>query len=266
MGDTGSAAAGWAGRRGLVVAVSGEESVGFHCARRLRALGAQLAIACRPERDDAARRLTEACGADLALSMDVRSEAAVAARFAELERAWGKLDFLVHTVMHVPHAVLASPLLELRREDFRDVVDDAAYSLVVLARHAAPLLKRSEAGRVVALSSTCAERYTPNYHIAGIAKATLEACSLYLAAELGPAGILCNILRFSLLPTDGAKSAVGAGAVSASRAHLPKKALTRRPLEYEEVADVVAFLCSPLCRNMTGEVLTADGGFAKSYF
>jgi enoyl-[acyl-carrier protein] reductase I len=255
-----------AGRCGLVVAVSSEESIGFHCAARLRDLGAQVAIAHRPARADVAERLRESCGAELAVPLDVRDEESVAAAFSEIERMWKRMDFLVHTVMHVPPSVLTSPLLELGREDFRAVVDDAAYSLVVLARRALPLLTRSDAGRIVTLSSSCAERYTPSYHVAGIAKAALESCALYLAAELGPSGILCNVLRPSLLATEGAKRTVGPGPVATTRAHLPKKAFTRRAVEYGDIADLVAFLCSSLCRSVTGEVLTADGGFAKNYF
>jgi enoyl-[acyl-carrier protein] reductase I len=255
-----------AGRCGLVVAVSGEESIGFQCARRLRELGARVAIAHRPARSGAAPQMKEACGAEIALPIDVRDDASVDAAFAAIGAAWGKLDFLVHTVVHIPSKALATPLLELQRGDFRDVLDDATYSLIVLARRAVPFLTRSEAGRVVTLSSTCAERYTPSYHIAGIAKAALESCALYLAAELGPSGILCNVVRASLLATDGAKRTVGAGAVASTRAHLPKRAFTRRPVEHQDVADLVAFLASPLCRSVTAEILTADGGYAKSYF
>jgi enoyl-[acyl-carrier-protein] reductase (NADH) len=64
-----------AGRRGFVVAVSSEDSIGFQCARRLRELGAQVAIGHRPTRTEEAVGLKERCGAQLALSVAVRDEA-----------------------------------------------------------------------------------------------------------------------------------------------------------------------------------------------
>jgi enoyl-[acyl-carrier protein] reductase I len=243
-------------------------------------LGATVAIAHRPGRSDAAAALKSRSGAELALPVDTRDEASVAGALAEIERRWERLDFVLHTVVHVPEGLLSRPLLELRREDFRNVVDDAAYSLVVLARHAAPLLKRSTAPRLVTLSSSSSHRYTPSYHVAGIAKGALEACALYLAAELGPSGILCNVVSPSLLATAGAVRTLEPSSPSSpsspslnarsiaegTRAHLAKKAPTRLPVEHADVADLVAFLCSPLCRNVTSEVITIDGGFSKNYF
>jgi len=255
-----------AGRRGLVAVVSGEDSIGFQCAYRLRHLGARVAIAHRPARHDLAARLRERAGAELALPLEVREEETVAAAFRALDAAWGGLDFLVHTVMHVPDGVLAAPLVALRREDFRDVLDDAAYSLVLLARHAQPLLARSPAGRIVAFSSAGSQRAMPGYHVAGIAKAALESCARYLAAELGPSGVLCNVVSPSLLITDGASRAVGRANAEATRAHLAKKSPLRQAVGHADVADVVAFLCSEHCRGMTAEVLTLDGGFSKNYF
>jgi enoyl-[acyl-carrier protein] reductase I len=253
------------GRCGIVVAASSEDSIGWQCARRLRALGARVAIAHRPERSTVASALAESAGAEVALCLDVDHGAAVAGAFEALAARWGRLDFLVHTVMRVPAPVLARPLLELRREDFRGVVETAAYSLVLLCREAMPLFARSTSPRVVALGSACSARFTPHYHVAGIGKAALESTLVYLAGELGPAGVLCNLVSPSLLATDGAVRTVGREIALSTRAHLTRKSLTRKPVDYDDVSDCVAFLCSAHCRNITGEVFTIDGGFSKSY-
>jgi len=255
-----------AGLAGAVVSVSAEESIGFHCARRMRELGARVAITHRPARAEAAPALREACGAELALPLDTDDEPQVEAAFAAMNRAFGRLDFLIHTVMHVPAGALAAPFSQLRREDFHDTLDAGAYSLVVVARRALPLLSRSSSPRIVAISSACGERFTPSYHVAGVAKAALESCLVYLAYELGPLGILCNAVSPSLLASDGAVRTVGRANATGTRAHLAKKSATRHAVEYAEVADTVAFFASPLCRNTTAEVLTIDGGYAKSYF
>jgi enoyl-[acyl-carrier protein] reductase I len=107
---------------------------------------------------------------------------------------------------------------------------------------------------------------TPHYHVAGIAKAALDATLLYLAHELGPSGILCNAVSPALIATDGAVAAVGADAAASTRAHLARRAATRAATEPDDVAACAAWLASASCRNITGETITVDGGHARSYF
>jgi len=145
------------------------------------------------------------------------------------------------------------------------VLSVSAWSLVAACRHARPLLMRSPAPRVVALTSACGHRMTPHYHVAGIAKAALESAVLYLAMQLGREGILVNAVGSSLMATDGAVRAVGEQNAAATRSVQAKRSATGRAVEFEEIAGSVAFLCSPLCRNVTGEIVTVDGGFARSY-
>jgi enoyl-[acyl-carrier protein] reductase I len=119
---------------------------------------------------------------------------------------------------------------------------------------------------VVTLLSGGADFAMPDYHAIGMAKAALAAAVRYLAAELGPAGVLCNAVNFSILESDAARRVIGEERTLQTRAHLSKRSMTRAPLEYADVARTVAFLCSPLCSNLTGEALTVDGGFSRSYF
>ncbi len=252
------------GRRGVVVGVSGARSLGWEIACALAGHGAELAVTCRPARRAAVAPLAE--DRRFALQpLDADDEATVAAAFAALGRAWGKLDFLVHTLVHVPEGLLARPLLDVTRADFDRVVGTAAHSLVSLCRAARPLLAASAAPRVVTLTSACARRMTPRYHVAGIGKAALEAAVIYLAQELGPDGILVNAVSAPILATEGAERAVGAQAIEATRARIARRAATARAGEAGDVADCVAWLVSPLLRNVTGEVVATDGGFALTY-
>jgi enoyl-[acyl-carrier protein] reductase I len=253
-----------AGRRGVVLGVSGPDSIGHHVARALRGHGAQVAITCRPERLARVEPLGAELGARV-LAVDVDDEPSLARAFATLGSDGGALDFLVHGIVHVPEGVLARPLVELSRADFERVLSISTWSLVAACRYARPLLARSPAPRVVALTSACGRRMTPHYHVAGIAKGALESAVLYLAMELGREGILVNAVGSSLIATEGAIRAVGEKNAAATRAVQAKRSATGRAVELDEVASCVAFLCSPLPRNLTGEIMTVDGGFARSY-
>jgi enoyl-[acyl-carrier protein] reductase I len=254
-----------AGRRGVILGVSSENSIGYQVARTLRTLGASLTLTCRPGRVDQVAPLAARVDASL-LTLDVDDEPSMARAFEQLGQDGQRLDFLVHSVVNVPEGVLARSLLEVRRNDFEHVLSVAAWSLVAACRYARPLLLRSPAPRVVALTSACGHRMTPHYHVAGIAKAALESAVLYLAMQLGKEGILVNAVGSSLLATDGAVRAVGADNAAGTRAVQAKKSATGRAIDFEDVAGTIAFLCSPLARNLTGEVVTVDGGFSRSYF
>lgn len=255
-----------AGRRGIVLGLSTENGMGFVAASALRAAGAEVAVSHRPARGEAARALAATSGLGPVYEIDAGDEASIESACADLGRRWGRLDFLVHALVDVPAGVLAAPLTEVSRAVFDRVLGTTVHSLVAALRHAAPLLERSEAARVVAMTSAAARRMTPNHHVVGIAKAALAAAVLYLAYELGPRGILVNAVSFSLVATDGAVRAVGDDAAAQTRAHLAKRAPTRKAVEPGDVADAVVFLAGPSCRNVTGEVLTVDGGFSRLYF
>ncbi|MFD6529569.1 enoyl-ACP reductase [Streptomyces sp. NPDC060184] len=254
-----------AGRRGLVIGVSGENSVGYHCAKNFRRLGAEVAISYRPHRAARGAALAAELGCALHLPLDWEDEQSLTAGFRRVADTWGHLDFVVHTLVHTPPGALGHPLTELPRTAFDDALSTGAYSLVAAARHAAPLLERSDNPRIVTLSSAGDSFTLPNYHVLGITKAALNATMRYLAYELGPRGILCNALSFSLLDTDGAVRALGTANTDRTRELLAGAALTRTALAVDQVTTLIALLAGPWLQNTTGQVITQDGGFSLNY-
>lgn len=252
------------GKRGLVLGVSTKESVAFHAARQLQELGAEVAVSLRARRRGFAPELAEL--GLVPVELDARDDGSIAAAVNTVGGRFERLDFLVHSLVHVPEGALERPVTDLRAEDFAAAMDVGVRSLLVCAKHARPWLQKSSSPRIVAMLSGGADFAMPNYHLVGIVKAALASAVRYLAAELGPSGICCNAVNFSMLETDAARRVLGDERTAQTRHHLAKRAMTRAPLAYEDVTRAIAFLVSPLCSNLTGEALLVDGGFSKSYF
>lgn len=247
-------------RQALVVGVSGPDSVGLAIADALRDRGDAVTVTSSPRRAEGVAALAAERGLAHRV-LDIDAPESVEAVFAGL----GALDVLVHTLVRVPSDALKRPFLEVERETFCEVLAGSAWSLVLLCRHAAPLLAASGSPRVVTLTSSASSRPSPRYHVAGVGKAALEATVGYLALELGRDGVLVNAVSFSLVATEGARAVVGARACELTRAHVASRAFTRRATDASDVARAVGWLTSPDASNLTGQVITVDGGFAAAY-
>jgi enoyl-[acyl-carrier protein] reductase I len=253
-----------AGKCGVVLGVSSRDSVGFRVAEALRGQGAKLAVSLRSRQSEFATELDRA--GYTALELDAFDEASIARAIADSGQRLGRLDFVVHTLVHVPEGALDRPITELGSRELSDAMEVGVRSLLVAVRHARPWLTQSSSPRVVALLSGGADFAMPHYHVIGLVKAALAASVRYLAAELGPAGVLCNAVNFSMLETAAARRSIGLERTARTRDYLAKHAMTKVPVDYDDVTRAVTFLVSPLCSNLTGEALLVDGGYSKSYF
>ncbi|MFZ5889537.1 MAG: enoyl-ACP reductase FabI [Myxococcota bacterium] len=253
------------GRAGVILGLSGRNGLGYHSARQFREQGANVALTYRPERREALRPILDELGAT-GLELDATDDSSVERAMTTAGERFGRIDFLVHTLVHVPEGALSRSVLELSLDDMTSAMNVGVRSLLGACRYALPWLERSDAPRVVTLLSAGAQFALPHYHLAGIVKGALLSGLRYLAAELGPRGVLCNAVNFSILETDAAERVIGPERVSESRRHITKRSMTRRALEFEDVTRTIAFFASPWCRNVTAEVLNVDGGFSSSYF
>ena len=244
-------------RVAVIDGVASGDSIGFAIAEALALQGLAVHATVRPHRVDGCRERAEALGVTLHVV-----ESGLDAVAATLDQ----LDVLVHTRVHAPPEMLARPLLEVPEEAFQAAMHGGVWSFVDACRAVSPLLTASPAGRVVTLTSPLSGRTAPRYHVAGIAKAALEASVRYVAAELGHAGVLVNGVSFPLIATAAARATVGDTVAKRSVIHLAKRAPTGRATTDSDVAATVAWLASATSQQLTGQILTVDGGVGNLYF
>jgi len=241
-----------------VAGVANHRSIAWAIAKALDREGCRLALGYLGEREkqEIDKLVGELKQAPLLVSCDVTRDESVGEAFALLGRECGRLDAVVHAIAFARREDLDGRYTDTSREGYHLALDVSAFSLNCLARGAEPLM--TEGGGIVALTYLGSERAMANYNVMGVAKAALEAGIRYLAGELGPKGIRVNGLSAGPLRTLAARGIKDFSAMH--RMHAERAAL-KRNTEIEEVADTALFLCSPLSRGITGEVIYVDGGF-----
>ncbi|MCL5884617.1 MAG: enoyl-ACP reductase [Deltaproteobacteria bacterium] len=245
------------GKRGVIFGVANEMSIAWGIARQLHAAGATPAFTYLNEAlEKRVRPLAGRLEAPLILPCDLASDEQIASTFDALRQAWGKIDFVVHSVAFANREDLNNPFSRTSRPGFHLALDISAYSLIAVTRCAAPLM--IDGGGIVTLSYLGAERVVPGYNIMGVAKAALEASVRYLAAELGERKIRVNAISAGPIRTLAA-SAVGDFKNKIKR--MDDCAPLRRTVTQEEVGKSALYLLSDLGSGVTGEVHYVDGGF-----
>ena len=246
-----------AGKRGLVMGVANDHSIAWGIATALHAQGAELAFTYQGEAfGKRVSPLAKSLGADLVLPCDVEDDADIDRALGEIDKAWGKLDFLVHAIAYSDKEELKGRYLDTTRSNFAHTLAISCYSFTALARRAQTLM--TDGGSLVTLSYLGAQRVTPNYNVMGVAKAALEASVRYLATDLGSEGIRVNAISAGPMRTLAGSAIADAKFVFRwSRDHAPLK----RNVQLEEVGSAGLYLLSDLSLGVTGEVLYVDGGY-----
>jgi enoyl-[acyl-carrier protein] reductase I len=250
----------FSGKHGLVLGVANKRSIAWAIAQKASEAGAELALTFQGERlEENVRELAETLGRpSLLLPCDVTSDDQIAALFSAIDQKFGGLDFVVHGAAFAPPDALKLPYSQTTRDAFKMALDISAYSLVALARGAAPLMERRGGGSLLTLTYLGSERVFPNYNVMGVAKAALEANVRYLAADLGPRNIRVNAVSAGPIKTI---SAMGISGFSSILGVYRERAPLRRNVDTSEVAEAAAFLLSDAGRGISGEVLMVDAGF-----
>jgi enoyl-[acyl-carrier protein] reductase I len=248
-----------AGKVGLVVGVANKRSLSWAIAQSAAAAGASLVLTYQGRFEEHVSELADTVSPKpLVLPLDVQNDSEIDAVFARIQQQHGGLDFLVHGAAYANREDITSAFVQTSRDGFKLALDISAYSLIALARGALPLMASRGGGSILTLSYLGSQRVFTNYNVMGVAKAALEACVRYLAADLGGKNIRVNAISAGPVKT---LAAAGIGGFSTILNIVRERAPLKRTIESSEVGDAAVFLLSNASRGVTGEVLMVDAGY-----
>jgi enoyl-[acyl-carrier protein] reductase I len=247
-----------AGKTGVVFGVANKRSIAWAIAKAWAAAGARLIFNYQGERlKENVEELVAEFGEKTPLfPCDVSSDEQIRTFFEKTKGETGRLDLLLHAVAFAPKEALEGDFVSTTREAFRVAHDISAYSLVALAREAVPLM--TNGGSIVAMSYYGAKKVVPHYNVMGVAKASLEASTRYLAYDLGPKNIRVNCISAGPVNTLAAR---GISGFMSMMKHYQERAPLKRSCDPVELGETGVFLASDGAAAITGQVIYVDGGY-----
>jgi enoyl-[acyl-carrier protein] reductase I len=241
----------------VVFGLANKRSIAWAITQKLHEAGWRLAITYQSERlEQECKDLIADLPGAAGFMCDVTSDEQIARLFSEFQARYGVLHGLVHSVAFAPADAMKGEFLNTTREAFRIAHDVSVYSLVAVARGAAPLM--TGGGGIVTLTYFGAEKVVPNYNVMGVAKAALEATVRYLAYDLGPKAVRVNAISAGPIKSLAARGVANFGDMLKSHA---ERSPLKRNVDPAEVGGAAAFLLSDAGSGITGETLYVDCGY-----
>lgn len=246
-----------AGKKGLIVGIANEHSIAYGCAEAFRDAGAELAITYLNEKAEPyVRPLAEKLKSPIIVPCDVREPGQLEAIFARIEKDWGKLDFLLHSIAFAPKEDLHSRVVDSSQAGFSLAMDVSCHSFIRMARLAEPLMK--DGGCLLTVTFYGSEKVVEDYNLMGPVKAALESSVRYMAAELGQKNIRVHALSPGPLKT---RAASGIDRFDELLERTRERMPDHQRVAIEDVGNVAAFLVDDAAKALTGNVEYIDGGY-----
>ena len=247
-----------AGKVGVVFGVANKRSIAWAIAQAWAKAGAKLFFNYQGERiRENVEELAGEFGSETALwPCDVSKDEEITSFFEKLRGATDRVDLLLHSVAFAPKEALEGDFLSTTREAYRMAHDISAYSLVALSREVAPMM--TNGGSILAMTYYGSEKVVPHYNVMGVAKASLEASTRYLAYDLGPKKIRVNCISAGPVSTLAARGISGFGMMLN---HYKERAPLKRSCDPAELGATGVFLASEGAASITGQVIYVDGGY-----
>ena len=245
------------GKVGLVVGIANDQSIAYGCARTFKMCGAEVAVTYLNEKAEKhVRPLAELISAPIIMPLDVQHDEELDALFAEIEKVWGRLDFVVHSIAFAPKDDLHGRVVDCSRDGFMKAMDISCHSFARMAKKAEPLMKNG--GCLLTMTYLGADEVIDNYGMMGPVKAALQSVSRYLAAELGPKGIRVHAISPGPLET---RAASGIKEFDKLLEEAKERSPMHRLVSPNDVGALAAYLVSDVAQSLTGGTIFIDGGY-----
>lgn len=245
------------GKKGLIMGVANDRSIAWGIAKAVHAQGAELAFTFQ---GDALKKrvepLAESVGSSIVVPCDVTDTPSLDATFAEIEKKWGKLDFLVHAIAYSDKEELKGGYIDTSPENFAKTMNISCYSFTAVCQRARKLM--TDGGSLMTLTYYGAERVMPHYNVMGVAKAALETSVRYLAEDLGKENIRVNSMSAGPMKT---LAASGIGDFRYILKWNEYNSPLRRNVTMDDIGGAGLYLLSDLSSGVTGETHHVDCGY-----
>lgn len=242
---------------GMIFGVANQRSIAWACAEACLENNAEIAFTYQGERlQRNLEKLTKDIDDTLVVPCDVTNQSEVEAAFEAVDKKYGRLDFLIHSIAFAPREALEGEFLDTERDAFLTALEISAFSLTQVSRAAKPLMK--DGGSIVTMSYYGAEKVVQNYNVMGVAKAALESSTRYLANDLGKHNIRVNAISAGPINTLSARGVKNMGSLLN---HIAGHSPLKRNVEAREVGNTALFLVSDLATAITGETIYVDCGY-----
>lgn len=246
------------GKKGLIVGLANNKSIAYGIAKACKAQGAEMGFTYL---NDALKKRVQPIAEEFGsgaytYELDVSNEEHMNSIAQKIEKDFGKIDFLVHSVAFAPKEALSEPFIKTTKEAFRIAMDISVYSLIDLTNRLQSVL--SDNASILTLSYLGGPKYVANYNVMGVAKAALESTVRYMAVDLGAKGQRVNAISAGPIKT---LAAAGIGDFSQILKWNERNAPLKRNVTIDEVGNSAMYLLSDLSSGVTGEIHYVDSGY-----
>jgi enoyl-[acyl-carrier protein] reductase I len=246
-----------AGKRGLIMGVANDKSIAWGITQYLAAQGAELAFTYQGEAlEKRVRPLAASIGSDFLMECDVTNLQSMDSVFAELEKRWGTIDFVVHAIAFSDKEELKGRYVDTSLDNFLLSMNISVYSFTAVCQRAARLMPNG--GSLLTLTYLGAERVMPHYNVMGVAKSALETSVKYMAVDLGRDNVRVNAISAGPIKT---LAAMGIGDFRYILKWNEYNSPLKRNTTIQDVGGAALFLLSELGQGTTGETLHVDSGY-----
>ncbi len=245
------------GKKALVTGIANDKSIAWGCAKAFNAFGADVAITYLNDKTRAyVEPLAREIGASALLPLDLGKEGQLESAFEHIDKKWGQLDILLHSIAFAPKEDLQGRVVDCSKAGFLIAMELSCWSFIRMTKLAEPLMKNG--GVAFTMTYYGSQMVVEHYNMMGPVKAALESATRYMAAELGPKKIRVHAISPGPLKT---RAASGISDFDELLSKAESKAPTRSLVSIDDVGAAVAFLATDAARLITGDTLYIDGGY-----